>query len=149
MKAVIQRVNSASVEVDGEVVGRINTGLLAYVGVCKGDTEKDAGAIARKIAELRIFEDDAGKMNLSVKEIGGAVLIISNFTIAGNCRKGRRPSFDTAAEPAKANKLYELVAETIRQSGLQVETGIFQAHMHIKSINNGPVTFILDTKKEG
>ena len=145
MRAIIQRVSSATVSVDANTAGHIEKGLLVYLGVAKDDTEKDARAVARKIAELRVFEDDAGKMNLDVKETGGAVLIISNFTVAGNCRKGRRPSFDTAAEPTRANELYELVAEIVQEYGMVVARGIFQAHMHVESVNDGPVNFILDT----
>ncbi len=146
MKVVIQRVSSASVEVNGEIVGKISAGVLVYLGVCKGDTLDDAQAIARKIAELRIFEDADGKMNLSIQETGGAVLLISNFTVAGNCRKGRRPSFDTAASPDLANQLYEKAAHAIEGYGIEVEMGLFQEHMHVESVNDGPVTFIVDTR---
>ncbi len=153
MKAVIQRVSKAAVTVhrmakpiDGEVVGSIDKGLLVYVGVGSADKADDAVFVGRKIAELRIFEDDDGKMNRSVCDVGGAVLVISNFTLCGNCRKGRRPSFDSAAAPEIAEELYEKVAETIRGFGLTVAEGVFQAHMHVESINDGPVTLIVDSE---
>ncbi len=145
MRAVIQRVSKASVQVEGQVVGRIDKGLLVYLGVAKGDGPGDAEFIARKIAELRIFEDDAGKMNRSVCDVGGSVLIISNFTLCGNCRKGRRPSFDDAAEPAVAEHLYESVVQAVADCGLTVEKGRFQEHMRVESINDGPVTFIIES----
>jgi D-tyrosyl-tRNA(Tyr) deacylase len=146
MRAVIQRVSKASVAVDGKVVGSIGRGLLVYVGVGNTDKADDATFVGRKIAELRMFEDDDSKMNRSVCDIGGAVLIISNFTLQGNCRKGRRPSFDSAARPDDANELYEKVIETVRSYGLTVEKGIFQAHMHVESINDGPVTLLIDSE---
>ncbi|MGD9110153.1 MAG: D-aminoacyl-tRNA deacylase [Phycisphaerales bacterium] len=145
MRAVIQRVLKASVQVEGRIVGRIDKGLLVYLGVAKGDDSSDAKFIARKITELRIFEDDAGKMNRSVCDIGGSVLIISNFTLCSDCRKGRRPSFDNAAEPDVAEQLYEGVVRAVTDCGLTVEKGRFQEHMHIDSINDGPVTFILES----
>lgn len=146
MKAVIQRVSRASVTVDSKTVGNIGRGLLVYVGVSNTDTADDATFIGRKIAELRLFEDEDGKMNRSVCEANGAVLIISNFTLQGNCRKGRRPSFDSAARPDEANELYEKVAETVKGFGLIVEKGIFQTHMHVESINDGPVTLLIDSE---
>jgi D-tyrosyl-tRNA(Tyr) deacylase len=146
MKAVIQRVSKASVTVDSKTVGSIGRGLLVYIGVSNTDKEDDAAFIGRKIAELRLFEDKAGKMNRSVCDAGGAVLIISNFTLQGNCRKGRRPSFDSAARPDEANKLYEKVIDTVKSFGLKVEKGIFQAHMHVESINDGPVTLLIDSE---
>jgi D-tyrosyl-tRNA(Tyr) deacylase len=146
MKAVIQRVSKASVSVDGKTVGSIGTGLLVYIGVSSTDKADDAEFIGRKIAELRLFEDESGKMNRSVCETGGAVLIISNFTLQGNCRKGRRPSFDSAAGPDEANELYEKVIDTVKGFGLAVEKGIFQAHMHVESINDGPVTLLIDSE---
>lgn len=145
MRAVIQRVSQASVRVEGQIVGRIEKGLLVYLGVAKGDGPGDAEFIAKKIAELRIFEDDTGKMNRNVCDVGGSVLIISNFTLCGNCRKGRRPSFDDAAEPAVAEQLYESVAKAVMDCGLTVEKGRFQKHMHVESINNGPVTFVIES----
>jgi D-tyrosyl-tRNA(Tyr) deacylase len=146
MKAVVQRVLKASAAVDGNVVGNIGQGLLVYVGVANTDTADDAVFVGRKITELRIFEDDEGKMNRSICDVGGAVLVVSNFTLCGNCRKGRRPSFDTAAAPAAAEALYEKVAETVRSYGLVVEQGIFQAHMKIESVNDGPVTLLIDSE---
>ena len=146
MKAVIQRVSKAAVTVDGEVVGSIEKGLLVYVGVGSADKADDAVFVGRKIAELRIFEDDDGKMNRSVCDVGGAVLVISNFTLCGNCRKGRRPSFDSAAAPEIAEELYEKVADTVRGYGLTVAEGVFQAHMHVESVNDGPVTLWVDSE---
>jgi D-tyrosyl-tRNA(Tyr) deacylase len=147
MRAVIQRVSGACVTVDGETVGGIDVGLLVYVGVAEKDNEKDAEFIARKIAELRLFEDESGKMNRGVSDVGGAVLIISNFTLCGNCRKGRRPSFDAAAQPDAAKALYEKVVDSVRAFGLKVEKGIFREHMHVESVNDGPVTLLLDSKQ--
>jgi D-tyrosyl-tRNA(Tyr) deacylase len=146
MKAVIQRVSKASVIVDSKIVGSIGRGLLVYIGVSNTDKADDAAFVGRKIAELRLFEDEDGKMNRSVCETRGAVLIISNFTLQGNCRKGRRPSFDSAARPDEANELYEKVNETVKSFGLTVEKGIFQAHMHVESINDGPVTLLVDSE---
>ncbi len=147
MRAVIQRVMEARVEVDGSVVGRVGSGLLVYLGVGKGDTETDAQFMAEKLANLRIFSDEAGKMNRSVIDIGGGVLLISNFTLHGDCRKGRRPSFDAAGEPTLAEGLYEKVAQLIAAEGVPVEKGSFGAHMHVTSINDGPVTFLLDSSR--
>jgi len=144
MRIVLQRVSGAKVEVAGEIAGEIGPGLLVYLSVSKGDGEDQAKFIADKIANLRVFEDDAGKMNLSVIDSGGQVLLISNFTLDGNCNKGRRPSFDNAAEPAKANELYQQVCRHVEQKGIDVERGIFQAHMHVSSVNDGPVTFIVE-----
>ena len=150
MKGVIQRVSRAKVEVGGETVGRIGRGILVLLGVEKGDGERDADWLAEKIATLRIFEDQAGKMNLSIQETGGAILAVSQFTLAGNCAKGRRPSFDTAAPPAEANRLYDYFVGKLRETGLPVETGIFQAMMQVELVNDGPVTFILESpKKQG
>lgn len=146
MKAVIQRVSKASVTVDGKTVGSIGRGLLVYIGVGSTDKADDAAFVGRKIAELRIFEDEDGKMNRSVCDVGGAVLAISNFTLHGNCRKGRRPSFDSAAGPEAAKELYEKVIETVKEFGLTVEKGIFQAHMHVESVNDGPVTLLIDSE---
>lgn len=146
MKAVIQRVSKASVSIDGETVGSIDRGLLVYIGVGNTDNAGDAEFIAKKITELRVFEDDDGKMNRCVSDIGGAVLIISNFTLCGNCRKGRRPSFDAAAEPEIAKQLYEKVADAVRGLGLTVEQGVFQAHMLVESVNDGPVTLLIDSQ---
>ncbi len=147
MRAVIQRVLQAEVQVDGKVVGQVARGLLVYLGVGKDDNEKDAEFMAEKLANLRIFADDAGKMNRSVIDVGGAVLLVSNFTLHGDCRKGRRPGFDAAAAPERAEKLYENVAALIAQHGVPVETGAFGAYMQVTSTNDGPVTFLLDTTK--
>ena len=147
MRVVIQRVMQAKVKVDGELVGQIGNGLLVYVSVGKTDTVKDAELVSEKLVNLRIFADDAGKMNRSVSDVGGSVLLVSNFTLHGDCRKGRRPSFDAAAEPALAEELYEKVGELIAQRGVSVEKGVFGGHMHVSSINDGPVTFLLDSSK--
>ncbi|MEN6424421.1 MAG: D-aminoacyl-tRNA deacylase [Phycisphaerales bacterium] len=147
MRAVIQRVIEAKVEVEGKIVGRVGPGLLVYLGVGKGDSEVDVRFMAEKLANLRIFSDDAGKMNRSVIDIGGGVLLISNFTLHGDCRKGRRPGFDGAADPALAEGLYEKVAQVIAQQGVPVEKGGFGAHMHVTSLNDGPVTFLLDSSR--
>jgi len=147
MRFVCQRVSQAKVEVDNRVVGEIERGLLVYLGVGKGDTADDAQFIAGKLVNLRIFADEAGKMNRSVMDIGGKILLISNFTLHGDCRKGRRPGFDAAAEPALAEQLYEKVAELIAGAGVAVEKGVFGGYMQVTSQNDGPVTFILDSKK--
>lgn len=148
MKAVIQRVREAKVEVDGKTVGQIGNGILLLLGVEKGDKELDADWLAEKIGNLRIFEDQAGKMNLSVKEIEGELLAVSQFTLAGNCAKGRRPSFDSAAPPEEANRLYEYFVGKLRGLGLPVETGVFQAMMQVSLTNDGPVTFILESHRK-
>jgi D-tyrosyl-tRNA(Tyr) deacylase len=144
MKAVIQRVSSASVTVKGVVVGQISQGIMVLLGVEKGDTEAQADWLAEKITGLRIFEDEAGKMNLALQEIGGAVLAVSQFTLAGNCNKGRRPSFDTAAPAEEGKRLYDYFISSLRQRGAPVETGIFQSDMQVALVNDGPVTFILE-----
>lgn len=144
MKAVIQRVTSASVTVDDKIVGQIGSGIMILLGVEKGDTGAAADWLAEKIAELRMFSDDDGKMNLSVKDIGGALLVVSQFTLAGNCAKGKRPSFDTAAPADEGKRLYDCFVAAARRTGLQVETGIFQADMQVSIVNDGPVTFILE-----
>ena len=145
MRSVIQRVSSATVEVDGQVVGRIGRGLLVYLGVGKADSEQDAEFMAEKIANLRIFADDEGKMNRSALAITGQILLVSNFTLQGDCRKGRGPGFDGAAEPAIAERLYDKTAQLIAEKGLKVAKGVFGANMQVTSINDGPVTFILDS----
>ena len=147
MRAVIQRVSEARVEVEGKVIGQVGRGLLLYLGVGKEDTEADAEFMADKLVNLRVFADEAGKMNRSVIETGGGVLLISNFTLQGDCRKGRRPGFDAAADPQLAEPLYEKVAELIARSELRVAKGSFGAHMQVTSINEGPVTFLLDSKR--
>ncbi len=144
MKAVIQRVSSASVTVDGTVEGEISRGLLVLLGVEKGDQQAQADWLAEKIATLRVFEDDNGKMNRSLMDVGGAVLAVSQFTLAGNCAKGRRPSFDTAAPPDIGKLRYEQFVTALRQLQLPVATGIFQANMQVALVNDGPVTFILE-----
>lgn len=147
MRAVVQRVTRASVEVDGKIVGEINRGLLVLLAVAKTDDESAAGHLAEKIAGLRIFEDAEGKMNLSVKEINGAVLAVSQFTLFGDVRRGKRPSFDSAAPPELARRLYEYFVERIRAHGPHCETGVFQAMMQVSLVNNGPVTILLDSEK--
>ena len=144
MRAVIQRVLNASVETDGRIVGEIGKGLLVYLSVGKGDGEKQADFIAGKIAGLRIFSDDAGKMNLSVQDVCGQILLVSNFTLHGDCRKGRRPGLDLAADPSIARLLYEKTAQTLADAGVKVATGVFGANMRVSSVNDGPVTFIID-----
>lgn len=135
-------------EVVGEVVGRIGEGMLILLGAGKDDTEADAGYLAEKIMSLRIFEDTEGKMNLSLTEMGGEVLVVSQFTLYGDCRKGRRPSFDKAAPPETAERLYELFVGELREHGVKVETGRFRAMMDVHLVNWGPVTLMLDSKKE-
>lgn len=147
MRAVVQRVLKSSVTVDGKITGEIEQGLTVLIGVEEGDTEKDVKYIADKVSGLRIFEDENEKMNLSVKDVGGSVLAISQFTLLGDARHGKRPAFITAEEPKMANELYEKVCDQIRAQGLTVETGIFQAHMLVKIDNNGPVTILLDSRK--
>jgi D-tyrosyl-tRNA(Tyr) deacylase len=145
MRVVIQRVSQAEVKVDNKLVGKSGNGLLVYLSVSKTDTIKDAEFIAEKLVNLRIFADEAGKMNRSISDVGGSILLVSNFTLHGDCRKGRRPSFDAAAEPAPAEQLYEKVAELIAQRQVVVEKGVFGGHMHISSTNDGPVTFLLES----
>jgi D-tyrosyl-tRNA(Tyr) deacylase len=147
MRAVIQRVSSASVEVDGKVVGSIERGFLALIGVGRDDTEEDAASIASKIAGLRIFNDDAGAMNLSLGDAGGSVLAVSQFTLHGDARKGRRPSFVDAAPGESAEPLFERVVALMRREGLKVETGTFGAKMRVSLVNEGPVTILLDSKR--
>ena len=147
MRAVIQRVTTARVIIDGQEYSRIGLGLLALIGVEKDDTTEDAGMLARRIVELRIFEDDAGKMNRSIVEIGGQILAVSQFTLLGDCRRGRRPSFDPAAPPDVARELYQKFVAEIGELGVPVATGVFQAMMDIELTNQGPVTFILDSRK--
>ncbi len=147
MRAVVQRVIKSSVSVDGQVTGATDEGLVVLIGVEDGDTDKDVKYIADKVSGLRIFEDENEKMNLSVKDVGGSILAISQFTLLGDVRKGKRPSFITAEEPEAANNLYRDVCEKIRDEGIKVETGIFQAHMLVKIHNNGPVTILLDSRK--
>jgi D-tyrosyl-tRNA(Tyr) deacylase len=147
MRAVVQRVSSASVEVEGKVCSSIDRGLLALVGVAKDDTEPDAELIANKIGGLRVFSDDAGNMNLGLSDVGGAVLAVSQFTLYGDARKGRRQSFIDAAEGKAAKVLFDRVVELLRRQGLVVETGIFGAAMRVRLVNEGPVTILLDSRK--
>ena len=144
MKAVVQRVSDAGVTVAGEAVARIGTGLVILLGVKKGDTEEAARWLARKCAGLRVFEDEKGLMNLSLGDVGGAVLVVSQFTLYGDCEKGRRPSFAEAAPPEVAETLYEVFVTTLRDEGISVETGRFQAKMLVEIANDGPVTLILE-----
>ncbi|HEY2379795.1 MAG TPA: D-aminoacyl-tRNA deacylase [Terriglobia bacterium] len=147
MRAVIQRVSNARVVIGGAEHSRIDAGILVLLGVEKEDTAEDATALARRIVELRIFEDEAGKMNRSIAETGGQILAVSQFTLLGDCRRGRRPSFDPAAPPDMAKPLYELFVKEVETSGIPVATGVFQAMMEIELTNQGPVTFILDSRK--
>lgn len=148
MRAVVQRVSQAYVTVDGEEIGRIGPGLLVLLGVQNGDAEKDASYLADKIAGLRIFEDDQGKMNLSLLETGGSMLIVSQFTLLGDCRKGRRPSFTDAAPPAEADALYRRFCDLVRQKNILVATGRFQADMQVTLTNSGPVTMLLESPRD-
>ncbi len=147
MRAVIQRVSRASVTVGGEVVGRIHAGLLVLLGVAEHDTQDDVIYLAAKIVGLRIFPDDEGKMNRSLLEVGGRMLVVSQFTLLGDCRKGRRPSFIEAARPEQAVELYRGFVAEAKGQGAQVETGRFQEHMDVELVNDGPVTLILDTRE--
>ena len=145
MKAVIQRVKHAKVQVEGRVVGEIGHGVLVLLGVETGDGARQADWMAEKIVNLRIFEDGQGKMNLALSEVKGEMLAVSQFTLAGNCSKGRRPSFDTAAPPEEANRLYSYFMGKVWELGVPVQSGIFQADMEVSLVNDGPVTFILET----
>jgi D-tyrosyl-tRNA(Tyr) deacylase len=147
MRAVVQRVSRASVTVSSEVVGQIDRGLLVLLGITHADTEAAADYLAEKVVGLRIFEDDAGKMNLSVVDAGGAILAVSQFTLYGDVRRGKRPSFDDAARPEQAQKLYEYFVERIRALGLTCETGRFQEMMQVELVNDGPVTILVDSEK--
>ena len=146
MRAVIQRVKESSVKADNEIIGRIDGGLMVLLGVAKGDTPTDAEYLANKIVNLRIFEDDKNKMNRSLLEIDGKMLVVSQFTLLADCRKGRRPSFIAAAEPQKAADLYEYFVQQVRQLGVSVETGRFQAVMEVALVNDGPVTLVLESR---
>lgn len=149
MKAVVQRVNDARVEVDGRIVGSIGKGLLVYLGVGRGDEEKDVDLLVRKISKLRIFRDENDKMNLCIQDIaGGAVLVVSQFTLLADLSKGNRPSFDNAAARETAQRLYKLFKERLAAEGIRVASGVFGAHMHVFYENDGPVTIIYDTKTE-
>lgn len=145
MRAVVQRVKEASVTVEELCVSEIQHGLLLFLGVREGDTEKDASFLAEKIANLRVFEDDAGKMNVSVKDVQGNILCVSQFTLYGDCKKGRRPSFTQAARPQSAERLYHHFVAELERMDLVVKTGVFQAHMAVRLVNDGPVTLLLST----
>ena len=147
MRAVVQRVKEARVEVNESRVSGINTGLLVYLGIQQTDELADVDYLCDKIASLRVFEDSAGKMNLSIQEAGGSLLLVSQFTLYGDCRKGKRPSFSEAAPPQKARMLYELVTAKCRERGITVETGVFREMMKVYSINDGPVTLLLDSRR--
>lgn len=147
MRVVVQRVLEASVTVGEEEVGQIGRGLLLYLAVKDGDGRADSDYLVDKVLGLRIFEDGSGKMNLSLKEVGGALLIVSQFTLYGDCRKGRRPSFSMAAAPEAANRLYQIFVDRCRQQRIKVQTGVFRATMKIRSTNDGPVTLLLDSSK--
>jgi D-tyrosyl-tRNA(Tyr) deacylase len=145
MRACIQRVSRARVKVAGEEVGRIDTGLLVLLGVGHDDTDDDARALARKIAGLRVFEDDAGKMNLALADVAGQMLVVSQFTLWGDCRKGRRPSFTAAAAPEQAERLYGVFLDAVSEQGIEVATGQFREHMQVELVNDGPVTLWIDS----
>jgi D-tyrosyl-tRNA(Tyr) deacylase len=147
MRCVIQRVTRASVSVDGQVVGRIGPGLLALLGVAKDDGPADIEYVASKVHDLRVFGDEQGRMNLAISDVGGAVLLVSQFTLLGDVRKGRRPGFDQAAPPDRARQLYDELAARLRAMGLEVATGVFQAHMQVELVNDGPVTILLDSRR--
>jgi D-tyrosyl-tRNA(Tyr) deacylase len=147
MRAVIQRVSEASVRVEGGVVGRIGAGLLVLLGVGQGDGEDDADYLAEKTLNLRIFPDAAGQMNRSVTDVGGGILVVSQFTLYGDVRRGRRPGYSSAAAPEEANRLYERFVARLRPSGLPVATGVFRAMMDVALVNQGPVTLLLDSRK--
>jgi D-tyrosyl-tRNA(Tyr) deacylase len=148
MRAVVQRVTRAHVTVDGETTGRIERGLLVLLGVAQNDSQTDADYLAEKIAGLRIFEDANAKMNLAVGEVGGSILVVSQFTLYGDVRRGKRPSFDEAARPERAQELYEYLVDKIRALGVRCETGRFQADMQVELVNDGPVTILLDSEKK-
>jgi len=147
MRAVWQRVSEAWVEVSDKIIGRIGKGALVLLGVESDDTDADAALIAEKCVNLRVFDDKDGRLNLSFTDIGGELLLVSQFTLCADCRKGRRPSFVRAAAPGEANRLYELVADMIRDKGIKVKTGRFQSHMKVHLVNDGPVTLLLDSRK--
>lgn len=149
MKAVVQRVASASVKVGGDVVGSIGQGFAVLLGVAKGDGEEEALELSKKCVELRVFEDQAGKMNLSLLDVGGEILVISQFTLCADTRKGRRPSFSEAAAPEHAERLYNVFMEAVKSRGVTVHGGIFGAKMDVELINRGPVTLVLEAQKHG
>jgi D-tyrosyl-tRNA(Tyr) deacylase len=147
MRAVVQRVSRASVKVDGKIVGEIGAGLLVLLGVAKEDVDNDVDVMADKVVNLRIFADDEGHMNRSLLDVRGGLLAVSQFTLLGDARKGRRPSFIDAAPPEEANRLYELFVSRVKETGLTVAQGVFRAHMEVELVNDGPVTILLDTRK--
>ncbi|WP_026475762.1 D-aminoacyl-tRNA deacylase [Alkaliphilus transvaalensis] len=147
MRAVAQRIKEGRVEVAGEVTGAIDGGLLIYLGVGQEDTSQDVKFMAEKLSNLRIFEDEEGKMNRSLLDVGGKMLVVSQFTLYGDCRKGRRPNFTDAGKPEVADQLYLEFVNTCKEMGIEVQTGVFQAHMEVHSINDGPVTMLIDSKK--
>lgn len=147
MRAVVQRVSSASVTVDEKVTGKIEKGFLVLLGVEKEDTDEDLQYLLKKVIGLRVFEDENGMMNLDLKQVGGALLVVSQFTLLGDCRKGRRPSFIQAAGPEKGREYYERFVEEARKEGFPVETGVFQAQMEVQLVNDGPVTLLLESRK--
>ncbi len=147
MRAVVQRVSRGEVRVDGQVVGAVGKGLVVLLGVARGDGEADARLLADKLASLRVFEDAAGKMNLALAEVGGGLLVVSQFTLLGDARKGNRPGFSDAAGPEEGKALYERTCDLLREKGLPVATGIFRATMAVELVNDGPVTILLDSRK--
>lgn len=147
MRAVVQRVSRAEVRVEGRATGRVARGLAVLLGVARGDGEEDARLLADKVAALRVFEDAAGKMNLSVRDVGGAALVVSQFTLLGDARKGNRPGFTDAAPPDEANALYERFCALLRERGVEVATGVFRASMEVELVNEGPVTILLDSRR--
>ena len=146
MRACVQRVSRAQVTVAGEVCGRIGKGMLVLLGVAQRDTDDDARQLARKIAGLRIFQDEQEKMNLSIGDVGGAMLVVSQFTLLGDCRKGRRPSFTAAAGPEPAERLYQVFVDAVAEQGIETATGRFREHMEVELVNDGPVTLLLESK---
>jgi D-aminoacyl-tRNA deacylase len=147
MKILIQRVSEASVEIQGNACSKIGKGLLVFIGVEKGDTATDLEYLVNKVSQLRIFEDDHKKMNLSIQDINGEVMIVSQFTLSADCKKGNRPSFDNAEDPVKAKDMYDKFVESLREIGLKVDTGDFGSYMQVHLINDGPVTILLDSRK--
>jgi len=148
MRGVVQRVKSAAVRVENQIVGQIGAGLMILIGIGQEDDTDDVKWLADKILNLRVFEDDQAKMNLSVADIGGELLLVSQFTLLGDCRKGRRPSFSEAAPPETAKAMFDSLTEYLQKTGIKVETGLFQADMDVELVNNGPVTLLLDSKKQ-